>query len=851
VGIVVGAALIAVETLLILGLKAAHPMQAFGIIYLVGVLLISAVWGWQLAVAMSIASALAYSYCLHWPDVGVAQWTLQDAVVVAVFLAVALCANLTSGLARARAVAADQHRSEARANSDRADALAEQQAALRRVATLVARGAMPQEVFSAVADELASVFHVVNAGLLRYEPDGTGVIAAFRYEPGVTGMPVTGDGIPLDGDLVGALVQRTGRAVRIDNHDSVGGPQAARIRASGIKALVGVPVVVEGQLWGSAIIGSTSPHPMAPDTEARLSDFADLLATAIANADAHAALQASRDELAALAEQQAALRRVATLVAQSSSPTDVFAAIADGIADGLRAANASVNRFDGQEVEVLALSHLDANMTGKPSIGERHTLEGDNIATRVRDTARPARLDLDALTAAPGSIAARLREMGLHTTIGTPIVVNGAVWGMAAMGSSGTEPLSAEAEARIADFADLAATAIANADARAQLQASRDNLALLAAQQSALRRLATLVATGVGPSEVFSAVANEMARCLNVGHAAVYQYDSEDAVVPLAVYHDGAEALPTGLRIRLRTGSVEAKVLACHGTARLDRDDDTPPPHCGRMRGLGLYSEVGVPIMVDSHVWGVAVVGSLRPEPLPLDTEQRVSDFADLLATATVAATTRAELIASRARIVAAADNARRRIERDLHDGAQQRLVSLGLQLRLAESGIPAELPEQKQQLSEIGSGMADVLTDLQEIARGIHPAIVSRGGLAPALKTLARRATLPVQLDVAVDRRFPDHVEVGIYYVVAEALTNTAKHAQASEVCVSAHSDETGLHVLVRDDGIGGADSRKGSGLLGLKDRVEALGGSIDVVSPPGEGTTLRITIPTGEVVT
>jgi signal transduction histidine kinase len=241
----------------------------------------------------------------------------------------------------------------------------------------------------------------------------------------------------------------------------------------------------------------------------------------------------------------------------------------------------------------------------------------------------------------------------------------------------------------------------------------------------------------------------------------------------------------------------------------------------------------------------VASVASLRPEPLPPDTETRVCDFADLAATAIANAESRTELTASRTRIVAAADDARRRIERDLHDGAQQRLVSLGLEMRAAEASVPPELRAFKGQISQLVTGLAGVSEDLQEISRGIHPAILSKGGLGPALKTLARRSAVPVELDVDVDRRLPDSVEVAAYYVVAETLTNAAKHAQASEVTVRVESEGTNLHLLIRDDGIGGADTARGSGLTGLVDRVEALGGQMTISSPPGNGTSLSVKIP------
>ena len=254
---------------------------------------------------------------------------------------------------------------------------------------------------------------------------------------------------------------------------------------------------------------------------------------------------------------------------------------------------------------------------------------------------------------------------------------------------------------------------------------------------------------------------------------------------------------------------------------------------------------MAVPIVVDGRVWGMAAVGSAAPEPLPPDTEARIGDFADLVATAIANAATRADLIASRARVVAAADDGRRRLERDLHDGAQQRLIALGLQLRLAESSVPSELQTLRGQLSDVVSGLTGVSTDLQEISRGIHPAILSKGGLGPALKTLARRSAVPVTVDLAIDRHLPDSVEVCAYYVVSEALTNAAKHARASQVAVSGQSSDGNLHLSINDDGIGGADFGKGSGLLGLRDRVQALGGRMRVVSPAGSGTALDVTIP------
>ena len=539
--------------------------------------------------------------------------------------------------------------------------LAEQQAALRRVATLVARGANPQEVFAAVADELARVLHVLNAGLLRYEPDGSGYVVAVGYQPGIAKMPVTGEHIPLGGDDVGAVVLRTGRAARVDNHATVIGPEAQRIHAAGIGSIVGVPVIVDGRLWGAAIVGAKGADPLPPDTEERIGDFADLLATAIANA-------ATRSELATLAEQQAALRRVATLVARAASPPEVFRAVAEEMARCLGVANAEVHRYKENGASIVAVGSFAESGVAHVPLGESWPCEGENVARKVWHTGQPARMD--SYERAAGAIGARIRA-------------------------------------------------------------------------------------------------------------------------------------------------------------------------------LGIRSRVGAPIIVDERRWGIALVGSTRPEPLPPGTEGRVGEFADLVATAIAAATSRAELIESRRRIVAAADETRRRLERNLHDGAQQRAVSLGLQLGIAEGLVPAELGPLKERLSLIGSGLTDLCEELREISHGVHPAIVSTGGLGPALKALARRSTIPVSLEVAVRGRLPEVIEVAAYYVVAEAFTNAAKHAQATELTVMVNADDENLHLLVRDDGLGGAEFDKGTGLIGLKDRVEALDGQLTVSSPVGTGTSLDATIP------
>jgi signal transduction histidine kinase len=659
-GLVVAPLLLAAETGLVYLLMRATDGNVFGVIFLLGILVVSTVWGLRLGALTTLATAAVYVFFHHLQTGGSILASAYDWVAIGVFLIVALSAATLAGLARLRAREADKRRREVEVSHDELGVLAEHQAALRRVATLVARGANPSEVFTALSGELARCLHAVNAGLLRYEPDDSGYVVDVQYQPGITNMPVTGERIPLAGDDVGALVLRTGRAARIDSHDGVIGPEAERIRDAGIGSIVGAPVVIDGHLWGAAIIGTTKREPLPPDAEARLCDFTDLVATAIGNAQ-------TRADRSVLAEQQAALRRVATLVARGVEPTEVFSAVAGELAHCLGVHNAGLCRVEPDGAATLVAARDEFGLT-KRLVGQQFSLEGENI-------------------------------------------------------------------------------------------------------------VATVVRTG--------------------------------------------------------------------GAARMDNHDNAAGPTAARIRELGMRSAVGAPIIVAGQLWGAATVSTSGPEPLPADTEARIGDFADLVATAIANAQAHDELNASRARIVAAADDARRRIEHDLHDGAQQRLVSLALHLRAVAAGVPADLVPLKEQISDLVNTVTEISEDLQELSRGIHPAVLSKGGLGAAIKVLARRSAIPVELLVGSHPRLPDPVEVAAYYVIAEALTNAAKHAQASmaEVCVDTEGQD--LHLSIRDNGIGGADAAKGSGITGMRDRVEALGGTLSISSNPRTGTALHATIP------
>jgi PAS domain S-box-containing protein len=381
-------------------------------------------------------------------------------------------------------------------------------------------------------------------------------------------------------------------------------------------------------------------------------------------------------------------------------------------------------------------------------------------------------------------------------------------------------------------------------EAQRLVEASRDELRLLADEQAALRRVATLVASGVAPAEVFAAVAEEARGVLDAEGTLMVRLDPDGEATVVALAGGPAGRLSVGSRWKVEQLYAVAAVLNTGRAARCDDYTDAPTPLANILHHMGVVSVAATPIVVDGRVWG-ALAAASRTGPLPSDTEQRMVDFTALICIAILNTESRAQLVASRARVVAAADETRRRIERDLHDGTQQRLVSLALGLRAAEAEVPVELAELKAALGQTAVGLTLATEELQAISRGIHPAILSRGGIGPALRTLARRAGMPVGLDLGDHGRLPERAEVAAYYVVSEGLSNAAKHAQASAVHVELKVENAVVEVSIRDDGVGGADPDRGSGLVGLRDRVEALGGTIETISPSGHGTTLVARIP------
>jgi signal transduction histidine kinase len=371
------------------------------------------------------------------------------------------------------------------------------------------------------------------------------------------------------------------------------------------------------------------------------------------------------------------------------------------------------------------------------------------------------------------------------------------------------------------------------------LQQNRDDLARLNNEQAALRHIATLVAEGRPANEIFSVVTEEVGLLLHAEITRLLRFEADGTGTVAAAWTQTLDPMPVGARIEI--GATVAALVRSSGNPA--RHIEISPPDLPE----GTYCAVGAPIMVGGAPWGAITGLSPNDRALPDDTEIRMAEFTHLVGTAIANAQAHDDLMASRARIVTAADESRRRIERDLHDGIQQRLVTLALKLRTIDAEIPPESSDLRQQLEALDAELVEAIADLREVSRGIHPAILSEGGLAPALRTLARRSEVAVESDIRIESRLSPSVEAAAYYAVAECLTNVAKHASASVVHLGAVVADDQLALSVRDDGTGGADPKGGTGLTGLIDRVEALGGTLTFASPRGSGTAVKIDLPVG----
>jgi signal transduction histidine kinase len=548
-----------------------------------------------------------------------------------------------------------------------------------------------------------------------------------------------------------------------------------------------------------------------------------------------------------VADEQAALRRIAVQVARRAAPEEVFAAVTGEVHRLLGTDITAMCRFNPDSTLTMVGLQVSPGTAFPAHVGGPGSLGGRNVLTQVFQTGRPARIDDMGQDAAapptPGAspealamakVVAGALAAGVRSSVAVPVTVEGRLWGAMSVAAAHRRRLPADTEERLAGFTELVAVAVASAEARGELRRIAD-------EQAALRRVATLVARGQPPAAVFAAVTEEVAALFSADSAGLVRFEPDGQVTRMGGHGWGAEWGP-GLRGDLPAGTLVAVVRQTGRAARFDADDpavsDLPDPSA-----RGFRCAVDVPIMAGGRLWGAIGVGS-QGERLPPDTEERLAGFIELVATAIANAEAQAELTASRARIVATADQTRRRFERDLHDGVQQSLVSLALTVRAARAA-PPQGDDLDQWLDRMAAGLDGVLEEVRQIAHGLHPAVLAAGGLRPALRVLARRSAVPVRLDVQVAGRLPDPVEIAAYYAVAEALANTAKHADASAADVRVTAADDVLRVHVSDDGRGGADFAGSSGLAGLKDRVEALGGRITLQSTPGTGTTVEITLP------
>jgi PAS domain S-box-containing protein len=713
--------------------------------------------------------------------------------------------------------------SDARRAQDDLRRLADEQAALRRVATLVARATSPAEVFAAVAEEVAGILEVPLVSVVRYESGTALQVGAWgRENPFAVGTRWA-----LDERSVSAQVSRSGRPARVDDYMDVPGEIAARLRDAGIRSSVGAPIVVDRRTWGVMMALSAQRKPLPEGTEARLAKFTELVATAISNTQARA-------DLRRLVDEHAALRRVATAVAQSAPPAEVFAAVAEEVGQLLEVDVVNIVRHEVDNTATAVASW--SGIGGTIPLGTRLPLDGPSIMGLVSRTGRPARIDRYADV--PSAITYVIDGVEIQAGVGVPIVVDGRVWGTVVVLTTRPMPLPAATERRLADFTELVATAISNTQAR-------DDLRSLADEQAALRRLATQVARGADPHEVFDAVCEETGRLLGATSTNLAHFTRDGFNLTIAGWSLRDTHVPTGTHLPLEGETINVLIRRSGAPERVDSYEAATGELAELIRQRGIHSEIGAPVVVDGRVWGALIAGWDTDEQLRAGTESRLASFAELIATAVSNATNRSELIASRARIVAAGDEARRRIERDLHDGTQQQLVSIGLELQALKAKIPVGAREPHQDLARLDRALDMVLEDVRRISQGVHPAIVSHWGLERALRVLARRSPVPVELEVDVAERAPQSIEIAAYYVVSEALANVAKHAEASLVTITVSASGDRLRATISDDGSGGADVQTGFGLAGLVDRVEALGGQFVLESPPGEGTSISIELP------
>ncbi len=669
----------------------------------------------------------------------------------------------------------------------------------------------PEAVFAAVVAAASALLDGRPTSLARFEDDGSSVVVAA-----VDGPAPLGARIPPEGDGLATRVRRTGRAARVDDYDLVEAPGPRR--EWGLRAAVAAPVRVDGRLWG--FLAATSRDlPLPAGTEQRLDRFTDIVAASIGGAQA-------RRRLRDLAAEQSALRRVAELVARGANPDELFAAVAAEAAALVDEATTLV-RLDGDRAYTIVAAH-----GGPAPVGTRIDVPPDDegVVREILRTRRPARLDDYGSRRGPSYAR---DDYGVGSSVGVPIIVDDRVWGVLGATSEGHR-LPDDAEPRLAQFAELVGAAVSNAQARAELLA-------LADEQAALRRLAELAAREASVPEVLDAVAREASWLAGVSFGMVLRFEP-DGASRIEALSGAPESFRLGMRSPAEGDGSAYRVWRTGRAARADDLKDMSGTWPRMAHRDGYSSSAAAPMRIGESLWGALVVVA-RDGPLAAGLEDHLSDFCELAGTVIAAAESKAKLTASRARVVAGADEARRRVQRDVHDTAQQRLVHTVITLKLARAALAAGRPA--EDLVEESIRHAEQAgRDLRDAVRGIFPAALTRGGLRIGIEALVDDLPLPVDVRVDVPR-LPPTVETTVYVVVAEALANVVKHAGARRAAVDVRLEPGLVVVDVRDDGSGGADLAGGSGLTGLLDRVEAGAGRLTVTSPPGGGTLVHAVLP------
>src|SRR3954451_7521743 len=520
--------------------------------------------------------------------------------------------------------------------------LAEEQAALRQVATLVAYESSPERLVAVVVEEVARVFDVPLVKLIRYEPRDAVVVGGFS-ESDDEPFPI-GSRRQLDTPGLLATIRHTGRAARVDDYAQAPGDGAGAVRAAGMRSAVGSPIVVEGRVWGAIVLLSPRSASLPEGTGARLAEFTDLLATALANAESRAALRQ-------LADEQAALRRVATMVARAPASEQLFSAIAREVASVLDVPGVIVTRYEADGTAVTFGEAFGPDLGGAErflGVGISMPPDPGSLAAQVLDTQGPARVD--DFSTLPGTVGERARSARLGTGCAGPIVVNGTLWGKMCVFSRAGTVLPGGTEDRLHDFIELVATAIANYEARADLAASEARAGELADEQAALRRVATLVAEGAAPTEVFDAVIAEVAQLLGAAQVGLARYENEHEISVLAIRGQSPEVLRAGVRLPLDGDSVNARILRTGRSARLNFAEEGSGSIAEVLRHDNVNATVGAPIVVDGALWGVIAASWRGHDQPPANAEKRVEKFTELVATAIANTESRAELAASEAR---------------------------------------------------------------------------------------------------------------------------------------------------------------------------------------------------------